>query len=650
MQIRALFSHALRLALLGVLLSACSPVPTRPQQPVDPDIARAAQLWREAQFSQASALYETLARRHPGPRARDYLLKAIDAALQAGDPDRAEALLGRLSGAPLSPEQGLRRELLSAELALARHQGDQALETLLGMIRPKMPHELALRHLRDLATAYRQVGNLLESANTLQQLDALLGEDREQRLEVQSEILRALTALNERTLRELQPSPPGVAGGWMELALLFKQYGATPEALAPRLQAWRERFPGHPALPELLTRSSARLQAQLRTVRHIAVLLPESGRYAAAARALRDGIMASWFALPEAQRPMLRFYDSSDPYNAWPLYSQAVAAGAEAIIGPLQKASVAQLLKAGELAVPVLALNQVPADSAPPARLYMFSLDPEHEARLAAERIWQQDQRHPVALYPDNAWGERLVNAFRDRWQALTGDVIEARAYRPDSPDHSQVIRELMHLDRSKARHRRLERWLGQSIEFEPRRRHDVDAVFTVARPQQAQGLRPQLAFFRAGDLPMYATSAAWTGSLNPQQLADMKGILLPDIPLIADPRARARLGEALPGVLGPGVRLYAMGMDALHLLPHLQRLQDSPYESLDGRTGNLFMSADHRIRRQLVWLSLDDPPRVLGYSRRMDLEQAPAALPPAAAPAVPAAGRSPQEKATETP
>jgi outer membrane PBP1 activator LpoA protein len=413
----------------------------------------------------------------------------------------------------------------------------------------------------------------------------------------------------------------------MELALLIKKYGATPEALAPRLQQWRQRFPDHPALPELLRRASARLQAQVKRVNHIAVLLPESGRYAAAARALRDGIMAAWFALPEAERPLLRFYDSSDPYNAWPQYSKAVAAGAEAVIGPLQKSSVAQLLNAGQLAVPVLALNHVDTQTAPPDKLYLFALDPENEARLVAERIWQQGQRHPVALYPDTPWGQRLIKAFVDRWQALTGEDIERRAYQADSADHSRVIRELLHLNLSKARHQRLERWLGQSIEFEPRRRHDVDAVFVAAHPQQAQELRPQLAFFRAGDLPMLTTSAAWTGALSPQQLADMKGILLPDIPLLADPKARARLGQSLPGVLGPGVRLYAMGMDALHLLPHLQRLQDSPYESLDGHTGNLFMTADHRIMRQLVWLSLDNPPKVLGYSARMDLEQAPKAL-----------------------
>jgi len=114
--------------------------------------------------------------------------------------------------------------------------------------------------------------------------------------------------------------------------------------------------------------------------------------------------MLAYYQIPEAQRPVLRFYDSSDPANLWPLYSRAITEGAQAIIGPLQKSGVSQLLRAGELEVPVLALNHVIGNSAPPANLYMFSLDPEQEARLVAERIWQQGLRHPVSLVPQDAW------------------------------------------------------------------------------------------------------------------------------------------------------------------------------------------------------------------------------------------------------
>ncbi len=632
-------THRLRLGsillLLGLVLSACTPPPVKQEKrpAPDPDLVRAEALLAQEDWLGAARLFESLAKRTPGHASTEFLLRAAEATLKGGDLEGTETLLHEIKNGNPSAHQRQAAQLLRADLALARHQADRALEILLDMIGPDMPLDLQQRHLRELASAYRQIGNLLESAHTLQQLDELL-EDREAQLEVQSEILASLTALNERTLRELRPMPPGVTGGWMDLALLIKQYGATPEKLGPMVAAWRTTHPDHPALPELLERYMARLAGQIEPVEHIAVLLPRSGRYAAAARAIRDGLMISLHELPEEQRPLLRFYDSSDPADAWPLYAQAVAAGAQAVIGPLQKPAVEQLVRAGELAVPVLALNKVNSDVAPPEKLFMFSLDPEHEARLTAERIWQDGHRRPIVLIPNNRYGERLARAFTERWQTLTGHEADIGRYDPASADHSTTISVLLQLDRSKARHRRLEKWLGQRIAFEPRRRADADAVFLVATPGQAQSIKPQLAFFRAADLPVYATSRAWSGHLTPQQLADMRGILLPDIPLIVNQDERQRLGALLPGVLGPAVRLYALGIDALRLQPHLRRLHDTPWESLDGQTGNLYMTPERQIERQLLWIELDEPPRVLGYSRRMDLQTSPdPGLPDAPAP-----------------
>ncbi len=621
MQIRPTFYHGLSALLLTAVLSGCSPLPPQPETVRDPDVARAAALLAENRYLEASALYQALASRITGTQGSDFLLRAIDSALRGEDLDRAEQLASQARSLPLDRQQALQLELLLAEIRLARHQGDLALVALLGVNQAELPESLFLRYLRDLAQAYRQVGNLLESANTLQRLDIRLGQDLDARLAVQGDILRALTALNERTLKALQPSPPGDSGAWMEIALLIKQHGSDPETLAPHVAQWRQRFPDHPMLPQLLQRSIERLQEQVRQIDHIAILLPRQGRYAGAAQALRDGILATYYELPQDKRPHLRFYDSSDPASVWPLYAEAIANGAQAIIGPLQKEAVGQLARAGELDVPVLALNHVSSDTASPVNFYMFSLDPEHEAVLAAEHMWQQGLRRPIALVPDNEWGQRLRRAFSERWLTLTGEAVQGRAYPAQSSDFSKPIKDLLHLDLSKARHIRMQRWLGQNLEFEPRRREDVDAVFVAARPSAAQSMHPQLAFFRAGDLPMYTTSHAWTGSLTQQQLTDMRGILLPDLPLLAVPADRERLGQLLPGVMGPGVRLYAMGIDALRLLPHLQRMLHSPYETLDGQTGNLYMNAEHQILRQLVWLRLDSPAQILGYSDRMDLD-----------------------------
>lgn len=53
------------------------------------------------------------------------------------------------------------------------------------------------------------------------------------------------------------------------------------------------------------------------------------------------------------------------------------------VIGPLRRESVAAIAQRGPLPVPVVALNQLPADMAWVPNLYQFALAPEDEARAA---------------------------------------------------------------------------------------------------------------------------------------------------------------------------------------------------------------------------------------------------------------------------
>ena len=139
--------------------------------------------------------------------------------------------------------------------------------------------------------------------------------------------------------------------------------------------------------------------------------------------------------------------------------------------------------------------------------------------------------------------------------------------------------------------------------------------------------------FHRASDLPIYATSHAWLGELSRGQVEDMRGILLPDIPWIVQPSdasgSRANVARYLPKSASVYGRLYAMGMDALSLVPHLNRLRSSRFESLDGNTGNLYMDENQRVRRQLVWIKLDETPEILGFTPRLDLQASPVEIAP---------------------
>jgi outer membrane PBP1 activator LpoA protein len=615
------------LLVLGLLLAGCGGPPAvkpAPEVPADPELALAGELERLGDALGAAALLEQIAARTSDPGRRGaYLVRAADDFLRGGDRDGARRTLAAAAPLPLGTDPRLLHRLLQADLLMEENRASEALSLLLAPPPADAARELRVRYHRATAQAFRLLGNVLESARELQALDALLP-DPQQRFDNQVEIVRTLAVLSEPALTRLQPSPPGVEGGWMQLAIVLKHALRAPQAAAGELALWRERFPDHPALPGLLEGLLARHQALLTQANRIAVLLPESGRFGQVAAALRDGIVAAWLADADATRPELHFYDASDPAALWPTLTEAVTDGNELVIGPLDKESVTQLARAGELPVPVLALNQVDTDVAPPSTLFQFALSPEDEARQVAERAWLEGLRRPAVLAVDDAWGSRIVDAFVARWQALGGTVAEQTLYDAETADHSEAIRGMLHLEASAARHQELQRVLGQRLEFEPRRRQDIDFVFLVTKPRQARLLRPQLQFHRAADLPVFATSHAWQGEISAQEAPDLEGLNLPDMPwlLIEDPQdplARQRLRELLPAAGGPYGRLYAMGMDAYQLLPHLARLQSSTFETLDGYTGHLYVDGLNQVHRQLVWVKLGAEPEVLGYSPRLD-------------------------------
>ena len=582
--------------LLIALLAGCGVSPgVKPTPPelADPAVAGAVQLANRGDFLGAAARYTELAQRAAAPQRGTYLIRAAENYLRGGDRDGARTALAAAANTPLNADDTLLRRLLNAEMLLEEKRASEALGILLEP--PSQATELSLRarYHRDIALAFRLMGNLLESARELQALDGLLT-DQQARFDNQIEIVRTLAVLGEQALYQLQPSPPGIEGGWMQLAIVLKQATRDPQALPQLVGQWRQSFPTHPALPGLLEGLLERQQSLIRPANQIAVLLPESGRYDKVAAAVRDGLVAAWYQDPSLSRPNLRFYDSSDPAKLWPTYSRAVQEGADIVVGPLDKESVIQLARAGDLPVPVLALNQVVTDVPAPPTMFQFSLAPEDEARQAAEHAWLEGKRYPLILAPTGDWGERIAAAFAKRWQTLGGSVAGVAYYDPMAADHSATIKQLLLLDASEIRHKALQRMLGQRLEFEPRRRADADIVFLVSKPRQARALRPQLQFHHAADLPVIATSHAWNGQVDAREAPDLAGIVLPDMPWIlvndtSDALSRERLTQTLPAAGGAYGPLYAMGIDAYRLLPHLARLQSSPLESLDGYTGISF-------------------------------------------------------------
>jgi outer membrane PBP1 activator LpoA protein len=346
----------------------------------------------------------------------------------------------------------------------------------------------------------------------------------------------------------------------------------------------------------------------------IAILLPESGPYKMAAKAIKEGIIAAH--LTAQSNTQLHFFaiDTDREYgtsNVLQQYQRAVDKNVSLVIGPLDKIAVQLLAESVSLPVPVLALNRL-ADQASKANLFQFGLAPEDDTIAVANYAQAQGFERAIVLAPQNKWGERISTAFIDQWQTNNGIVLNQATYDVAQNDFSDILKPLLGLVTSKQRSQALTRTLGRNLEFEPRRRQDIDFLFLVAKPAKARQLVPQLKFYRSGRLPIIATSHAYTGYQDAQQDIDLNRLIIGDIPWIFDDLATSdptyiALSTSKPENFNRLKRLYALGADAYHLVPELNTLSNDATLSYSGATGEISIDQFGHITRKTRWGKFDE-------------------------------------------
>ncbi|WP_193161331.1 penicillin-binding protein activator [Microbulbifer hainanensis] len=395
--------------------------------------------------------------------------------------------------------------------------------------------------------------------------------------------------------------------GWYQLALVGRDTQGDISSQLTALSRWRQQWPGHSATahpPQAL-----QLLEHLASQRadRIALLLPLSGPLGSAGRAIRDGFMAAYYTSLQAgaPAPKVKVYDTGTEQPFEEIYQSAVNDGAQAIVGPLDKRKVANLLATEKLPVPTLALNY--GDSGrTTGDLVQFGLAIEDEARQVAQHAYRQGHRQAMILASDASWGQRGAEAFREEWHRLGGTVTVNRTFYGNS-NFSKLVSDALLIPESKSRESALRRKLAAPLKFTPRRRNDVDMLFVLAQPQQARQLNPMLTFFYAGDLPIYATSQVFDGNINRNRDRDMNGIRFTAMPwLFENDNVTKRNIEKQASPAPAFARLYALGADAFRLYPRLPMLRQFPNQQVHGLTGALSLTADGRIVREEMWARID--------------------------------------------
>jgi outer membrane PBP1 activator LpoA protein len=598
----------LQASLVVFLLTACAEAPEREE--AAGTLRTAQRLEQMGDYSAAAQIYAALAAGAETPQRETYQLRSADALLRGGDTAGAERVLRSVVTPAEPPRLRAERDILMGRLALAENHPAEALAIANGLQTEVLPPNLrtATEDLR--AQAYAQQGKLIESIDSRIALQSHLIDPQAQ-WENEKTLWQDLMSLPPEELDRWQrhESRPEVSG-WLELAALARQGAFEGPQGGQALAAWRARYPTHPAAVHALLALPAAAAAAAGGATQVALLLPLAGPLAPPAAAVRDGLLAAYYSRQEGGKPNLRIYDTAGTgAHVQDIYRRAVQDGARYVVGPLTKESVQVLAAAQTLPVPTLALNFVDALS-PPPNLYQFGLAPEDEARQVAERAWADGHRSALALVPENAWGKRVLQAFRDRWEQLGGTLVATESFGDGQESLQGAVQRLIEPNAA-ATSSSSSAPPDQAVS-QPQPRQDGDFLFMAAFPRQAVAVPPLLKFYLAGSLPIYATSHSFSGTVDAASRGDMEDIILCDMPWMSPsanpaPALANTLATVWPESRGSLARLYALGIDAYLIIPEIERLRASPSASFQGVTGTLSLDQSRHVRRELLCARFGD-------------------------------------------
>ncbi len=306
----------------------------------------------------------------------------------------------------------------------------------------------------------------------------------------------------------------------------------------------------------------------------VAVLLPLSGSLSGAAKPVRDGFLAGYYA-DTRQRPTITFYDSAAGVSG--AYQKAVGEGADYVVGPLDRDQVSSLFAQGNLPVPVLALNR--GNRTPPPGSVSFSLAPEDEGIAAAEYLFDQGAKRVLVLTESDDTLRRTSTALREYLQARGGQVV----------DQLTLI----------ASADTLPAQLAAAAAKGP-----VDAIYLAAHGKEAAtaiaaiSAQPALANARRVGASQIASGA------DAAEAALLDGIVFPTESLgnRQIPGMPANPGALTPTAAGAASRLFAFGYDAWLITAYLERLALAPQNPVQGATGGLQLDGFGNVLRTPAW------------------------------------------------
>lgn len=415
--------------------------------------------------------------------------------------------------------------------------------------------------------------------------------------------------------------------GFISLTKIVREHALNQYELASQLTQFQYQFPNHSLVRNLPAQIIGLLSIRNNTAQRVAVLLPLTGRLAAQAQQIKQGVVSAYLAGLSAEPMAATLIDSLYFVDTTTQSDEALIAAiadADLIIGPLLKPKLELIIPHIKPTQQLLGLNRLDTAIIPkpldPQTLDEFSpnpklnnrtyfaLSPEDEAEQIAEFMFTQEYQQPILIHAPDRTATRMAEAFTARWQALTQRTNTITLSFTDNKSMRKAIGDALGVQQSRDRISILERYLGQEMFSVTRNRKDIDAFVVFANAKQTELINPMIeasiSTFSDDIQPVFASSRSYNHKLNKNSLRDLQNVIFIDMPWLLDDSINAQLLSQYETVFGDAStaqkRLFAFGYDALNLIGKIRPLQQVKGLLLPGLTGSLAINDKNQVTRTL--------------------------------------------------
>ena len=447
---------------------------------------------------------------------------------------------------------------------------------------------------------HAQLGAGIASISDSIALSALL-ENKADIVNVHNKIWRQLATQTFSKLQTCKESTDATLAGWCHLAHSNRLFQNNSMAQKTQFGIWKITHLNHPAA--LVTPSWFKQSVGNLTPTRVAILLPLQGQYKGPSSTFLDGFMEAYYKLHQQENsspPNLKIHDTS-VVSIEQAYSDALAEGAEMVIGGIRESEVQVLINMPTLAVPTISLNRIETDSINQSlNLFQFGNSERDEMEQISEKAWNKGHRSVFLIAPDQNWGQQATAYFARLWKAKGGRVVSSSSYSDSVKDFTKFLKPPLQIDLSEERGVQLKRFVNSRVNFTPRRRQDIDFVVLLGYPDRARQIKPALEFLYASGLPVYSSSKIYNGIQRSDLNRDLSGIKFTAMPWTFLGHLTTELSSDT--AMHTAYRqLYAMGYDAFLVHRNLDNLQLKAKIPLFGSTGILSLE-NGIIKRQAQW------------------------------------------------